>query len=81
LFKDDRFSFLKKIIIFLFTFFKGNFKTLNEYLNTLSKEKESISKWNVGGQIYLDFIRLNQKADVLFTFSQEESQEVSLIRF
>lgn len=53
-----------------------NFKTLNEYLLTLSKEKESINKWNVGGQIYSDFIRLSQRADVLFKFSYDDSQEV-----
>ena len=49
--------------------FKENFKTLSGYLQTLSKEKESINKWNVGGQIYTEFIRLNEKADVFFTFT------------
>lgn len=55
---------------------KENFQTLHEYLFTLSREKDSINKWNIGGQIYSDFIRLKQRADVLFSFSQDEHQEV-----
>jgi len=27
-----------------------------------------ISKWNLGGQIYLDYIRLEQQAQYLFNF-------------
>ena len=34
----------------------------------LSKESHIISKWNLGGQIYLDYIRLEQQAQYLFNF-------------
>lgn len=53
-------------------FMKENFKTLNQYLMTLSKEHQSINKWNLGGLIYFDFIKLNQKADLLFKFDDLE---------
>ena len=44
---------------------------------SLSKESESINKWNLGGQIYLDFIRLNQKAQTLFDFTEEQNEQVN----
>lgn len=56
-------------------FIKQNLKTLNEYLIPLSKESESINKWNLGGQIYIDYIKLNQKAQVLFDFSKSNEGE------
>lgn len=46
---------------------QDNFKTLYQYLRTLSKESQSIDKWSMGGQIYLDFLNLKQQADQLFT--------------
>lgn len=60
-------------------FIKQNLKTLNHYLNTLSKESQSINKWNSGGQVYLDYIKLNQKAESLFDFSSETIREVCFI--
>jgi hypothetical protein len=56
-------------------FLKENLKTLNDFLIPLSKESQSINKWNLGGQIYLDFIRLNKKAQTLFDFSTRNSPE------
>ena len=62
-------------------FIKQNLKTLSEYLSPLAKENESINKWNLGGQVYLDFIRLNQKAQVLFDFSRGHQEEEEQVRF
>jgi hypothetical protein len=45
-------------------------------LNTLLKEYQSINKWNLGGQVYLDAIKLNKKAQILFDFSGNESDKV-----
>ncbi len=59
-------------------FVRKNFKSLHDYLVVLAKEANSISKWNSGGLIYLDFIKLKQKAVYLFDFSQETSEEVNL---
>ena len=41
---------------------------MQEHLSVLSKESHMISKWNLGGQIYLDYIRLEQQAQYLFNF-------------
>jgi len=57
-------------------FVRKNFKSLHDYLAVLAKEGNSISKWNTSGLIYLDFIKLNQKAVYLFDFSQDDSEEV-----
>ena len=38
----------------------------------LSKESHIIGKWNVGGQIYLDYIRLEQQAQYLFNFDMKQ---------
>ncbi len=45
-------------------------------MNTLLKEYQSINKWNLGGQVYLDAIKLNKKAQILFDFSGNESDKV-----
>ena len=45
-------------------------------MNTLAKEYQSINKWNLGGQVYLDAIKLNKKAQILFDFSGNESDKV-----
>lgn len=52
-----------------------NLKLLNDYLVPLSKESESINKWNLGGQVYLDAIRLSQKAQFLFDFSRATEEQ------
>ena len=57
--------------------FLENFQTLNDYLAQLSKENESINKWNLGGQVYLDAIKLNQHSQVLFDFSSDEQEKVN----
>jgi len=56
-------------------FIKENLKTLYEYLVPLSKESQSINKWSLGGKIYMDFIRLNQKAQALFDFSNSNIEK------
>ncbi len=38
----------------------------------LAKESESINKWNLGGQVYLDYISLHHKATGIFDFSSDE---------
>ena len=48
---------------------------MQEYLNVLVKESHSISKWNVGGQIYLDYIRLEQRAQYLFNFDNNNKHK------
>ena len=44
----------------------------------LSKEYQSINKWNLGGQVYLDAIKLNQKSQILFNFSSNDSEKKTL---
>jgi len=56
-------------------FLKKNFKILNEYLTQLSKENQLINKWNLGGQVYLDAIKLSQHGQVLFDFSNDEQEK------
>jgi nuclear pore complex protein Nup98-Nup96 len=62
-------------------FIKENFKTLNQYLVMLAKEHQSINKWNLGGLIYLDFIRLNQKAELMFKFEADSETEAQVAIF
>ena len=45
---------------------------MQDYLNVLSKENHSISKWNLGGQVYLDYIKLEQRAQYLFSFDNKQ---------
>ncbi|CAF0852273.1 unnamed protein product [Brachionus calyciflorus] len=56
-------------------FITKNFQKLNSYLTLLSKDSTCINKWNFGGQIYLDYIRLFNKEQVLFEFSEEDDGE------
>lgn len=57
-------------------FITRKYEKLSSYLNLLSKESNCISKWNYGGQVYLDFIKLHQKQDFFFKFEQEEEEKV-----
>lgn len=44
----------------------------------LSKEYQSINKWNLGAQVYLDAIKLKQKSQILFDFSSNDSEKKTL---
>ena len=42
----------------------------------LSKESQSINKWNLGGQVYIEFIKLNTKADAIFDSANQDTEQV-----
>lgn len=56
-------------------FINKKFEKLNNYLNLLSKETACISRWNYGGLVYLDFIKLHQKQKNLFSFETDEEEK------
>lgn len=49
-------------------------------MTQLSKENQLINKWNLGGQVYLDAIKLSQHGQVLFDFSNDEQEKVKTKR-
>jgi hypothetical protein len=49
-------------------FLRKKLTKLQEYLNVLSKESQYINKWNLGGQVYIDYMKLEINAQYLFSF-------------
>ncbi|RNA23314.1 nuclear pore complex Nup98-Nup96 isoform X1 [Brachionus plicatilis] len=57
-------------------FITKKFEKLGVYLNMLSKESTCINRWNYGGLVYMDFIRLHGKQDILFKFEDDEEDKL-----